>query len=245
MNWNFLRGWNTKSQPYWSAVRVRHGRNRRPLWLEGLENRALLSGPTTYTLTIASVTTDSATLVLSRDDTTNGAYMLGVVRSYGSAKPQDDPDDWRFGEFYFNDGQSSATWIAVKLKPDKAYEGKAYDSVLETPWVPFRTLKSPETQPPPHAPGSTDSVTVSAKTATTITLQFTRASADGTRTDKLTYKGKVNTHGRRPNLALTFFWRKGQATKGLRISKLASHDTYSFVWKSKGAVLMQVTATTR
>jgi hypothetical protein len=52
---NFLRGWKTKSQPHWSGTRQRHGRNRRPLRLERLEDRRLLSGgPTIYTVTNTS-----------------------------------------------------------------------------------------------------------------------------------------------------------------------------------------------
>jgi len=78
----------------------------------------------------------------------------------------------------------------------------------------------------------------------TITLRITRVSAGSASTDKLTYQVKAYAHGKRPNLALTFVWKKGQATRLLKVSRLASHSTYTFLWKSKGAVVEQFTATT-
>jgi len=195
-------------------------------------------------LTIESVTTNTATVVLSRDEATRGEVDSVGVRPAGSSFNA----DWRSGEIYFAPGQSSATWVAVNLKPDTAYEALAGDLLYETPWVPFRTLKSTLAPPPQQGPrptqGSNDSVTVPATTATTITLRITRVSAGSASTDKLTYQVKAYAHGKRPNLALTFVWKKGQATRLLKVSRLASHSTYTFLWKSKGAVVEQFTATT-
>ena len=59
---NFLYGVKTKSQPRWSGAR--RGSNRRPLRLEGLEDRMLLSGgPTIFTVTDTSgLSTDVGSL---------------------------------------------------------------------------------------------------------------------------------------------------------------------------------------
>jgi hypothetical protein len=43
---------------------------------------------------------------------------------------------------------------------------------------------------------------------------------------------------------LTFAWKNGSATRRLKVARLASDSTYTFGWKSEGAVVGQSTATT-